>query len=412
MRSRIPAALAILLAFFVCGALAAAQCPQPDKLDNGPCCAQAQAFLPGFPKFSQDSLEICWRNCNVDQVIRYRADWKNIVIAPPSGPPCGERSVVLDLTDTGTGILTWTGTLRLIYSRTWGETDPAGFPIQVWRFLVNGDLRATLGTVGFPCPFPICAAANNGRVRFTGYVDYAGSCALVPTLYQHAWMLTHACDAIDHRAGFPRAGVFHPDRTYTFVGPAAGFVPGPIQPLEGTPGSAFEDIRRRVFPPLGTTGPITCRFEERINFALAQINQFCQCGLAGAPPQFLLGNLNLLGLCGSSVTTPGGPFLPGFLSMGIGSWTLPGIYPGVEQVRWNCANYDTVDGCTGVLTNEVFFGATTINGYPAFQLLSGGGGGPLPLTFIDQSNSLPLPSGPGVVMNVPYISDQILNLNH
>ena len=68
------------------------------------------------------------------------------------------------------------------------------------------------------------------NVRFTGFVDYARSCA--DNLYEHAWMLTHQCDQIDHAPGFPRAGVFHPDRPYTFVGPAAGFIVDPIQPIE------------------------------------------------------------------------------------------------------------------------------------------------------------------------------------
>jgi hypothetical protein len=34
------------------------------------------------------------------------------------------------------------------------------------------------------------------------------------------------------------------------------------------------------------------------------------------------------------------------------------------------------------------------------------------LTFIDQGNSARLPGGVGAVMNVPYLSTTILNLNH
>lgn len=57
---------------------------------------------------------------------------------------------------------------------------------------------------------------------------------------------------------------------------------------------------------------------------------------------------------------------------------------------------------------------TTIGGYPATQLLAGGPAGPLPLTFIDQSNSITPPpgGGGGTIMNVPYVSDHFLNLNH
>jgi len=402
--------LASLLGVFVLGRVAAAQCPLPDQLDGGPCCTVATPKLPNFPKFTHDALEICWRDCAVSQVINYRAVWSNVNIQQPSGPPCGERMVRLDLYDTA-GILQWTGNLRQQYSRTWAETDPGGFPLQVWRFLVNGDMQPVSATALIPCPVPACAPAHNNRVRFTGYVDYARNCAVLPAFYQQAWMLTHACDFIDHHAGFPRAGAFHPDRSYSFVGPAAGFVPAPITPLEGTPGSGFEAMRRRNLTPLGTVAPATCDFEERINFNLLPQQQLCLCGPAAAPAQFLIANLSIFGSCGSSVTSPGFPYLPGFISMGIGTWTIAATFPGVERVRWNAGGYDWTDGCTGALRQEVYYGATTIGGFPAFQITSGGPVAPLPLTFIDQGDSQRAPYG-GTVMNIPFISDHILNLNH
>lgn len=399
-------AFASLVGLFAWSSTTAAQCPVPDGLDGGPCCAVAPDSIPSFPKFTQNALEICWQNCNVSQVMTLQACWSNLHILPVGGIPCGERRVRLDL--KGAGAVLWTGTLRLQYSRTWLETDPAGFPLQVWRFLVNGDLRPIAG-LPIPCPVPPCVPAFGNKARFTGYVDYAASCAIVPTLYQHAWMLTHACDIIDHHAGFPRAGVFHPDRAYTFVGPAAGFVPGPIQPTEGTPGSFFEALRRRNMPPVAV--PATCEFEERMTYSLLPLQQLCLCLPAAGPPQYQIANLTITGACGSSVTSPGGPFLPGFISMGIGSWTIPGTYPGVEALRWNTGGYDYGDPCLPGLRREVFFGVTTLGGYPATQLTGGGPGAPLPLTFIDQSNSLTPPGG-GTTMNVPYVSDHILNLNH
>jgi len=402
-------AFALLLGALILGHGAAAQCPIPDQLDGGPCCLQAQPKLPTFPNFTQDALEVCWRDCNVNGTVNYRSKWKNITISGSAGLPCGERLMQLDLFDTS-GILQWTGVIRFQYSRTWLELDNAGFPLQIWRFLVNGDLSTTAGTAAIPCPVPACMAANNNRARFTGYVDYALNCAIAPNFFQEAWMLTHVCDGVDHQLGFPRGGAFHPDRSYTFVGPRAGFVPGPIQPTEGTAASFFEAMRRRNLPVPGTTGPTTCDFEERLSFSLVPGAQFCLCGLP-ATPQFLVANLTINGACGSTVTTPGGPLLPGYLSMGLGTWTIPGLFPGVEAVRWNAGQYDYVDACTGVVTREVFYGATTIGGYQAFQLLVGGPAGPLPLTFIDQGNSLRPPNS-GLIMNVPYVSDHILNLNH
>jgi len=403
--------LAALVGLGAWSGVAAAQCPKPDGLDGGPCCAPASLQVPTFPNFNQPALEICWRDCNVNSVLPYTARWKflNFGVGTPGGGvvgPCGEDLVALELRAPG-NVLHWSGTLRLQYARTWMETGPGGFPTQVWRFLVNGDLRAVAG-IPIPCPVPACAPAFGNVVRFTGYIDQALNCAIVPTTYQRAWMLTHVCDFVDHAAGFPRAGAFHPDRSYSFVGPAAGFVPGPLQPLEGTPGSFLEDIRRRDL----TVTPPACVFEERMSFNLAQLNQYCLCGLPGTQ-QFLLGNLAITGGCGSTVTTPGGPFLPGFLSMGIGSWTIPGTFPGVEAVRWNAGNYNYFDGCTGALRSEVFYGVTTIGGFPAMQILTSGiPPAILPPTFIDQSNSLPPPNGAATIMNVPYVSDHFLNLNH
>lgn len=397
------------LVVFLAGAFArppSAQCPLPDNLDGGPCCALTAENLPALPLFQHNALDICWRDCNVDQVRGIHAKFTPLQTSVKN---CGERQVRVQLFDPISGLLSWSGTLRVVYSRTWLEAGPppaAGR--QVWRFLANGDLRpnATAGVV--PCPVPSCAAAFNGAVRFTGYIDYAQRCNVVPATFEEAWMLTHACDGIDHAPGFPRAGAFHPDRSYTFVGPAAGFVPGPVGAAEGTPGSPFEALRRRRFPVPGTTGPVLCEFEERTQHSLLPQGQFCFCGL-NPTPQFFLGNLTAAGSCGTLVTTPGGPFLPGFLSMRIGTWTLPGVYPGVEELRWNAGNYDDADACTGVVRNAVYFGVTTLGGDPALEITSAGIGGPLPLTFIDQGTSIRLGGAP--VMNLPYRTDFVLNLN-
>ncbi len=400
-------ALSLVIGLLVLEVFPSAQCPLPDKLDGGPCCTTAHPDVPDFPNFLIDSIEICWRDCNVDAVIPYRARWKKINLLPVPAP-CGTRFMSLELFDP-LGTLVWTGRLRLTYSRTWAETAPGPTPLQVWRFLVNGDMSPTLGIAPIPCPVPPCAPANGNRVRFTGYLDYARSCTPVGGT-QHAWMLTHACDMIDHHPLFPRGGIFHPDRSYSFVGPSTGFAPGPLTPTEGTPGSSLEDVRRLDYPLPGTTGPVQCEFEEQITFGLLPQQQLCLCATGPALPQHLIARLDLAGVCGTSITTPGGPFLPGFISMGIGTWTLPGLYPGVERLRWNTGNYDYADPCIGVVRPEVFYGVTTIDGYPATQVTSAGVGLPLPPFFIDQANSLT--AAGATIMNVPFQSNHILNLNH
>ncbi|MEQ1891249.1 MAG: hypothetical protein ABL998_01800 [Planctomycetota bacterium] len=407
--SRLARQLALVVPLLLLAMPAAAQCPQPDGLDGGPCCSLASEKVPQFPKVTQNSLDICWRNCGIDQIGNCTAVWTPLKIQPTTGPDCGTRYTRLDLLDPA-GVLKWSGNLRQIYARTWLETTPAGTSIQVWRFLVNGDLRA-IGTVAaIPCPVPACAPAFNRQVRFTGYIDYAQDCAVAAPNTSIAWMLTHACDAIDHVAGFPRGGAFHPDRSYTFVGPAAGFVPAPVGAIEVTALSPFEAVRRLRPPPAPATSPLVCETEERAAVTINNNNNFCMCSV-GAPlnQQWAFSNVNVIGACGTNLVTPGGPFLPGFFSMSIGTWTNAAVFPGVEYARWNVANYDDTDPCTGAVTSKVFYGATTFGGYPAAQLTSAGPGGALPPNFLDQSSSI-RPGG-GVLMNMAYRSDQILNLN-
>ena len=380
---------------------AAAQCLTPDGLDGGPCCAPATVVAPRAPNFQQDSLSICWKDCDIESIGTTKAVWSS----PTPADNCRNYAKRLRLKGPG-GVIEWNGRMKFRYSRTWSETDTTGVERQVWRFLVNGDMRPTAAAGGPPCPVPPCAAANGNKVRYTGYVDYALDCA--SALQEFAWMLTHACDAIDHAPGFPRAGAFHPDRTYSFVGPAAGFVVTPLVAPEAGVGM-LEAIRRIDRIPGSNVD--TCQFEERGQNTLSLLSQFCLCGPTAAPPQFAVSDLKVVGSCGTSITTIGGPFLPGFVSQGIGVWTIPGTFPGIEELRWNSGGYEYFDPCVGSLRDEVFFGVTTNGGWPASQILSGGPFGvALPPMFIDQGNSLNGLIGV-TAMNKPYRSDHILNLN-
>ena len=382
---------------------APAQCPVPDNLDPGPCCTGTQPKHPRLPNFKQDSLSICWLDCDIEAVLPCRAQW-TLTATPSAAGPCSVFSKFLRLRD-GSGAVKWKGRIKLRYSRTWMETNPAGTEYQVWRYLANGDLRPTPAAGAPPCPVPPCAAFTGNKVRYTGYVDYADRCG--PGGREFAWMLTHSCDSVDHAPGFPRAGVFHPDRTYTFVGPAAGFAVGPLQPVESG-ANTFEAMRRITRLP-GTTVD-TCEYDEMIQHQLTPTGQLCACGAATGLPQYVISDLFIAGACGSTVTTPGGPFLPGFLSMGIGMWSDPFTFPGLEVLRWNAGGYDYGDPCVGVVRQEVFFGVTTERGWVAETVPPPGAAPiPLPFTFVDQANSL---RGPNTIMNMPFRSDHILNLNY
>ena len=375
---------------------AAAQCPLPDQLD-GPCCTAAQPQFPRLTSFSHEAKSICWLNCDVESVDDCIAEWRFPNTTVPY--PCRIDTAVLRMLDAA-GNIKWRGRLRAQYSRTWLELDSAaGVELQVWRFLLNGDMRPSPGPD--PCPVPPSAAAHNNRVKFTGYIDIARDCSTGQRSY--AWMLTHACDAIDHVAGFPRGGVFQPDRSYTFVGPGAGFVVTPFVPGEGG-GSPIGAVRRVTRIP-GTVG-LTCEVRERVDHFLQPVNQFCVC--AGGVPQWQLSNVQIGGACGSGAFSQN-TLLPGFFSMGIGFWTDPTTYPGEEALRWNAAGYQYLDGCENIDREEVFFGVTTVAGYTAFDINTFGGA-PLPPTFIDQGNAQ---RNGTPVLNLPWrYSSHIINLNH
>jgi hypothetical protein len=162
--------------------------------------------------------------------------------------------------------------------------------------------------------------------------------------------------------------------------------------------------------PSGPANLSVCYFEEPVQITdIVPQLQRCLCGPASAPAQYVYSIIRVLGTCGTSVSSAM-QFPKGFVSMSIGSWTLPGSYPGEEDLRWNMGGY-RYDDCTGITAGEVFYGVTTMNGYPALQLLTSGVGTTLPLTFVDQGNSVRYPTYT-TTMNVPYLTNHILNLNY
>src|SRR5262249_54103797 len=158
------------------------------------------------------------------------------------------------------------------------------------------------------------------RVRFTGYVDYAFDCSTSSGITERAWMITHACDAIDHAAGYPRAGVFHPNRFYTFLGPRNGFVVGLGSTLEN---GAVSQEPVRAWDALAL--PARCQHEEPLAFGSFNPNaMLCMCGTG--PALWYEAYFNAGGVFGAFI----GPY-PGsdpFRSYPIGSWTNSSVYPG------------------------------------------------------------------------------------
>ncbi len=380
---------------------AEAQCLTPDNLDVGGVCGNTSTFVPQRG-FAQPTMAICFDNCAVSATANYQAKWGpalpfNLGSPPGTVPSCGWYQSSVQIVNGSA--LQWTGTLHMSYSRTWLEAVVPGTVSQVWRYLVNGDLK-TPSTSGFPCGTPSCAASFLGRVRFTGYIDYVRDCT--SGVVSQAWMLMHACDGIDHAPGFPRAGSFHPNRSFALVGPSFGFSPGTGATLEAGPVSQ-EGMRAWDVLAL----PARCKTEEPLlGGAFNPMAPVCMCATGPAAwhqAQFVLG-----GAFGATLN----PF-PGsdpFRSFPIGSWTIPTVYPGVEEVRYNTNEGQWVE-CTGAGRQEYYFGVTTAGGFPAFSF-NGASTPPMPLpqTFVDQCNSVLLPANVAT-RNEPFYSDHIVNVN-
>jgi hypothetical protein len=399
-------ALRVLALFLLSLGLAAprvlAQCG-PDGYDGGPCCARTLPTVPNPTGFTQGAARVTFRNCGIELHDAVSANWQSFLVLSSTGQGCDEYRAQVNIRGPG-NVLWWSGLVRLQYSRTWAESTTTGALVQVWRYLVNGDLRPTIAVGTSPDRLPPCAPAHQNRVRWTGYLDLAYECGTVNPV-QRAWMLTHACDDFDHHPGFPRAGTFHPDRSYCFVGPGAGFVPSIAEPIEGTPSSPFEAIRSKQPLP----GAIACGMEEPAIHTVTPVLQTCPC--AAGPAQFALADLSAFTTCGTTLANPpSAPLVPGFVSMAIGHWTNPAAYPGLQSLRWSVGGYDVSDPCLGSVQHELYFGVTTLGGNPAFQVLSSGVGAPLPPTFIDQASSVN--AAGTLVMNVPFVSWRILNFNH
>ena len=382
-----------------------AQCFTPDGLDGGPCCTAAGIKLPKFPPINGPSLQICWKDCDPGSIHSM-----NMWIAPPrtcGGFPSNELISRGRMTDS-TGILWRAKRITMCYSRTWRETNSVtGTDYQVWRFLLNGDWRSTPGA-GISGCVPPCGGQPDQSVvvRFTGYADWAYDCSTGK--WSNAWMLTHACDGFDHVKGWPRGGGFHPDSSYTFVGPAASFTPDPNVPAPNGLGKT-EAVRRAVPASIFTlpTKVVVPQYEETVQFQVNNISEACACDPSGKTPQFTVSDMAISGTCGTSAVSST-KFFNGYVSMGIGAFNDPATYPGLETLSWSVAELIYQDPCVSTNKREAFFGVSTQGGYKAQSIQTAGPPIGLPSTFIDMANST---RKGNLVLNEPFRSGHILNFN-
>ena len=406
MKTRIAYLLGLLLlAFSLVAGTASAQCLMPDNLE-GTCCAPASADLPTFPDLDVGVKYICWRNCDVNLDVNLLTKVKHMPVG------CGLSLIRFDITNASGMVDIWKGKLIGSYSRTWMEISPtSSVPnTQVWRWLVNGDFQIDPAIVtaygSNPCVVPPSYAVYN-RILVTGYVDYAYNCDT--NTWSIAYALGHECDLFEHDNTFSnRPGSFGNARSYSWVAPAAGFVPNPLLPI--AEGSIVNDgIRDYDFSmPLANI----CTAEQPV----AQGNHFktdeyCPCLSANALPQFTISRLNAVSICGTSVSSITEGIWPGHLSKSIGRWTDPTTYPGTESLHLQQGFFAYQDGCTGIDNRYYMKGVQTQGGYDVLDF-EGTILVPVSNRLIDLGSAIPLSLNPFTpAVGRRYVSDRMVYLN-
>jgi hypothetical protein len=372
----------------------------PDGLDNGPCCASASVTLPQFPAMQTDAAWLCFRDCQLSQNVSYCAVLGVPQPATNAGQIlCSVYDIRLRLRTCGTLNFIWNGSVKAYYSRTWQESSIAGsLNLQVWRFVVNGDMLPTNLVPPGACTKPACLNQYT-RVYFSGYIDYAFDC--INGGWQVSFAVSHECDSIHHQPGTARpapAGGLHPRHSFSIVGPGSTFVPATAGPRSDGPINNGSVRWNRWLP-----APQTCMFRERVQGAFLAQNEFCFCTSTGLN-QYIATMVNASGACTSSIGPD--PTFP-FMQKRIGGWTSATQWPGQEFVLFDFGMLRYVNGCTGAATQEWFEGAETLQGYPKFDFNNMALGN----QFEDLASASLSMVNQATRIGAPHVSYYILNFN-
>jgi hypothetical protein len=372
---------------------ASAQCFGPDGL-TGPCCMPAPLNLPNFPAVSMPALGACWDRCTQGLQRPLFISWG----APGSGS-CSEFSAPLNVFDQASGQPLLTGKMLLDYTRTWMEIDPAGNPMQVWRFTVKADLSIPPGALLVNCATPPCLApiGPHSTAFFYGYMDYAACSAAGG--FQNVLVLSHAADRFIHAPGLSdKPGVFHPGQSYAIIAPHSAvqpFIPGNAIAAGGV---LIAEATRNVNVP--GIPPGVCMTEDRIaQGQMTKLGAGCLANIANNPKQHTLRQFQGKTSCVNAAGVQGGfqslnlnfPVVPWFhmVTSSVGTWSNPNVYPGKEEAWVDEGLFVHQDACTGDFF-EVKYGGSTRGGWTAMVL-----GGLVTPNFTDIVDNYTAPlSGP------------------
>jgi hypothetical protein len=356
---------AVALSVF-CG-FVQSQCPSDDGFTGATCCTPVAPPFAAFPQKTFPGVGACLLDCGPENQFPITATFTPFQVL------CDHW--LMNVSINAPGNFTIINQLLVAkYARTWIETEFfAGPPIQVWRFLVNGDLTYAPSATATPgCPIPLSALPpHNLPVHFVGHLDFAFHCVL--GIWEGSYSLSHFCPSESHAPFSQRpipAAAGWPKRTYHFVGPG-GF---DFNACQAPRGVLLAESARTSTGLAAPVGPYTCLRETLLAQGdVSLIVEDCACSDTNpsAPARYSHQSLTATETCVtasamlSSVPVPLAAIPTGFRALVLGSYVAtPGfIYPGTRCVSVYLGLLDAPGVCAGP-TPHIVTGVGTTFGFP------------------------------------------------
>ena len=390
-------------------------CTLGDALDpDAPCCETVDLTLPSFPPFDLEPMRyLTWNRCSLARNKEVCASFG----IPTQTTECGVYQIPFTMRTCGQqATALFSGDLTAIYMRTFRETIQIGKgseTVQVWRFLLNGDLEVSpfvISRFGTNPNVPQSYVDYGNQTYWAGYIDYRVRCDAGKgkgPAWEIEWVLNHECDRFAHPKGGNRPGVYNPERSFTMA------------PFDFTPLSDDLGAATFAFQPAGGLREVeytsettaVCKQPSRPSGQLLFLDGECLCADGKLPLQYARVAILADSDCGFSLGT--GKTLELYSKI-VGFFPAEGGEPNrfpvllVGDAEWlqgcdktNARGYN--EGVM-VLSNPGVFTFTT--------LLPGKGKGgfePLDPYFIDLANSADAARNP--VQGAPHVSNKMGHLN-
>ncbi len=262
-------------------------CMDPDGFDpDAACCEVVDPSIPTFPSFDLEPMRyFTWNRCSLARNKEVCASFG----APNETTECGVYKLPFAMRTCGQqATALFSGDLTAVYMRTFLETRQTGSgseTVQVWRFLLNGDLEVSpfvISRFGTNPHVPQGYADYGNQTYWAGYIDYRARCDEGGTNWKIEWVLNHECDEFAHPNGGNRPGIYNPERSFTMA--PIRFVPFGL--TLGAFGAAIERAGGLREVEYVSETVADCKQPSRPTGGLSVLEGECPCDGEKLPPQY------------------------------------------------------------------------------------------------------------------------------